>query len=366
MGQVCLQVEKLTVGYHGIPLIRDISFSLKKGEILTIIGPNGAGKSTVLRSIAGQLPPLGGTVLLSGEEFLTLRSAERAKRVAFVFTDRVKSEYLTCEEVVASGRYPYTGSFGVLSAHDREVIEEGMELLKVKELRDKEFEKLSDGQRQRVMLARAFCQEPEVLLLDEPTSFLDIRYKLEFLSLLQEMKRKKELTVILSLHELDLADRISDQLLCLKGEYVDHFGTPENTFSGEYLRQLFDIETGWFDDAGGAAELKRPGGTPEIFVIAGAGSGRDVYRRLQREGRAFVTGILPVSDLDYPIAKALAAEVIEAPAYEPVTEEQMKCAFSRMDACREVICARSSFGSLEHRNRRLYDYAVEHGKLRSV
>lgn len=245
MEQVCVEVQKLTIGYHGMSLIRDISFSLQKGEILTVIGPNGAGKSTFLKSMAGQLAPLGGRVLLGGEELSCLTRRERAKRVAFVFTDRLRSEYLTCFEVVASGRYPYTGSFGLLSDHDREVIREGMELMQVEGLRDREMKTLSDGQRQRVLLARAFCQEPELLLLDEPTSFLDIRYKLELLSLLKEMKRKRDMTVILSLHELELADRISDKLLCLKNGCVDRFGTPEDIFSDDYIRQLFDIGTDW-------------------------------------------------------------------------------------------------------------------------
>lgn len=241
MEQACVEVQKLDIGYHGSPLIRDISFTLQKGEILTVIGPNGAGKSTFLKSMAGQLAPLGGRVMLGGEELCRLTRRERAKRVAFVFTGRLQSEYLTCFEVAASGRYPYTGGFGLLSGHDREVIREGMELMQVEGLRDREMKTLSDGQRQRVLLARAFCQEPELLLLDEPTSFLDIRYKLEFLSLLKEMRRKRDMTVILSLHELSLAERISDKLLCLKDGSVDRFGTPEDIFTEDYIRHLFDI-----------------------------------------------------------------------------------------------------------------------------
>ncbi len=250
MEQIFFQAEKLTAGYHGLPLIRDLTFSLKKGEILTVIGPNGAGKSTLLKSIAGLLEPLGGKVVLGDGELDSLPRAERAKRVAFVFTDRVRSEYLTCGEVVASGRYPYTGRFGLLSNRDRDVIEEGIELLRIRELRDREFDTLSDGQRQRVLLARAFCQEPELLLLDEPTSFLDIRYKLEFLSLLQEMRRGRDMTVILSLHELELARRISDRLLCLKDGRMDRFGEPQSIFSGDYIRHLFDLQADWFDETG--------------------------------------------------------------------------------------------------------------------
>lgn len=116
-----------------------------------------------------------------------------------------------------------------------------MDLIRVTEIRDTDFRKISDGQRQRVMLARAICQEPEILILDEPISYLDIRHKLEFLSVLQEMREKKQLTVLMSMHELELAKIISDRILCLKGEYVLRYGTPEEIFESDFIEQLFDI-----------------------------------------------------------------------------------------------------------------------------
>ena len=129
----------------------------------------------------------------------------------------------------------------MLSSKDKEIVENTMKLVKVEELREKDFKKISDGQRQRIMLARALCQEPEIVLLDEPTSFLDIRHKLEFLSILEKMKEDKKLTVIMSVHELDIAQKISDRILCLKGDTVDKFGTPEEVFTEEYIRNLFDV-----------------------------------------------------------------------------------------------------------------------------
>ena len=125
---------------------------------------------------------------------------------------------------------------------DIETVENTMKLVGVDELKDKDFKKISDGQRQRIMLARALCQEPEIVLLDEPTSFLDIRHKLEFLSILEKMKDERKLTVIMSVHELDIAQKISDRILCLKGDNVDRFDTPEEVFTGEYISSLFDIK----------------------------------------------------------------------------------------------------------------------------
>jgi len=241
MEQYYFQTKKMCVGYDGNPVIKDVEIALPKGEILTLIGPNGAGKSTVLKSIAGQLRLLGGAVYL-GEELLSeMAGSKRAKKVSVVFPQRLQTEFMTCQDVVATGRYPYTGRFGILSKHDEHIVDEVMELVHVREIGDQDFRKISDGQRQRVLLARAICQEPKLLLLDEPTSYLDIRYQLEFLSILQQLRKEKGLTVIMSLHELELAKRISDKLLCLKGVYVDRYGTPAEIFKDGYIGQLFDI-----------------------------------------------------------------------------------------------------------------------------
>ena len=232
------------MGYHGVPLIKNIEICLKKGEILTLIGPNGAGKTTILKSIIRQLEPIGGVARLEGQEIGKLSGNELSKKLSVVLTERVRPELMTCEDVVATGRYPYTGRFGLLSREDWSLVREAMELVHVEELRQRDFTKISDGQKQRVMLARAICQEPDIIVLDEPTSFLDIRYKLEFLSILQRMSREKNLSVIMSLHELELAGRISHKLLCVKGDKVDRFGTPEEIFTPGYISDLYGMTAG--------------------------------------------------------------------------------------------------------------------------
>lgn len=351
------KAEKMSVGYGKQPLIGNIEIELKKGEILTLIGPNGAGKSTILRSIAKQLSFLAGTVYINDKDIKKMSGTELSQRMAVVLTDKLRTEMMTCEDVVATGRYPYTGRFGILSKGDFDVVKEAMELVQVTALKDKDFTRISDGQRQRVMLARAICQEPEIIILDEPTSFLDVKYKLEFLSILQEMQRQKKLTVIMSLHELDLAQRISDKVLCVKGKYIERFGTPEEVFEKGYLSKLFDIAVGSFEEESGSMELARAEGDVKTFVIAGGGSGRNVYRSLQRQGIPFVTGILYQNDLDYPVAKALAAEVIEAESFEPISEDVLELAKKRLKSCEKVICCREHFGTFEQANRELLDYA---------
>ena len=356
------RTENMTVGYQGIPLIHQVDIEVKRGEILTLMGPNGAGKSTLLKSMAGQLALLGGTVFLNDQDFLKQDGRTRARKMAAVFTEKTQPERMTSEEVVEAGRYPYTGTFGFLSPEDHRAVEAAMELVGVTGLRHQDFRTLSDGQRQRVILARAVCQEPEIILLDEPTSYLDIKHKLEFLSTLQKLTREKQCTVILSLHELDLAERISDRILCVKGDTVERFGTPEEVFVPGYIRELFGITAGSFDEESVSPELAAPEGKPEVFVIGGGGSGRSCYRKLQREGIPFYSGILFQNDLDYPVSLALAAETLAAEAFTPVSGELLERARQRLAACHTVYCCRTSFGEGEQANRELLTCARKMGK----
>jgi iron complex transport system ATP-binding protein len=357
------KTEQMSVGYQGKPLIQNIEIGLHKGEILTLIGPNGAGKSTILKSIAKQLKLIGGVVYLDKKEMDQLSGTELSQRMAVVFTEKLKTELMTCEDVVATGRYPYTGHFGILSKEDYVIIEEAMDLVHVTEIRNQDFTKISDGQRQRVMLARAICQEPEIIILDEPTSFLDVKYKLEFLSALQELRMRKGLTVIMSIHELELAERVSDRILCVNKEYVVRFGKQEEIFRSGYIKSLFGIEIGSFDEENGSMELEAARGEVDLFVIAGGGSGRSTYRRLQRERKAFISGIIYENDLDFPVARALAAELFAVKAFEPVDKFTLEKAKKAIDSCSKVICCRKKFGSLEIANKELLEYAYKSGKV---
>lgn len=187
-----LHTDGLSVGYHGKELIKEIGISLKRGEIVTLIGPNGAGKSTILKTIAKQLQEICGSVYVENTSLCELPEKELAKKMSIVFTERITPELMTVADVVAMGRYPYTGGLGILTPKDEAVVAQCMEQIRISPLKERNFMSLSDGQKQRVLLAKALCQEPEILILDEPTSYLDVKYKLEFLSMLQEMTRKKK------------------------------------------------------------------------------------------------------------------------------------------------------------------------------
>ena len=153
--------------------------------------------------------------------------------------------------MVEMGRYPYTNSFGTISSADKEIVDECMELTSIKDIKDKSFLKLSDGQRQRVLLARAICQRPKVLILDEPTSFLDVKYKMEFLTTLKMLSRKMGFSVLMSLHELDMAKQIADKVICIKNDKIDRIGNVDEIFNDGYIKKLFDITSGDFDERTG-------------------------------------------------------------------------------------------------------------------
>lgn len=356
MSEYYFRTSDLAVGYNGKPLIRDIEIRLRAGEILTLIGPNGSGKSTILKSITKHLSAIRGDSFIADASVNAMSYKALSKKLAVVLTERLRGELLTCWDVVATGRYPYTNALGILDAEDREKVFAAMERVHAADLADKDFSAISDGQRQRILLARAICQEPEIIVLDEPTSFLDIRHKLELLSILRSMAKEKGITVILSLHEIDLAQKLSDKIMCVSGETISHFGTPDEIFREEIIHDLYGLEKGSFNLTFGSVELPAPAGEPRVFVISGCGSGVRVFRRLQKEGTPFYAGILYENDVDLQVAAPLAARVITETPFMPIRDETYDAALALMKQCDAVIRTRFPIGES---NRRLADLIRE-------
>ena len=349
MADFYLQMQNLSVGYNGKPLISDINIGVGRGEIVTLIGPNGSGKSTILKSISRQLKLIGGNVVFEEKSIHQMSYKELSTKMAVVLTDRMKPELMTCHDVVATGRYPYTGRLGILSAEDERKVEEAMEAVHAGELGGRDFNTISDGQRQRVLLARAICQEPEIIILDEPTSFLDIRHKLELLSILRKMAREKQITVVMSLHEIDLAQKISDKILCVQRGVISHYGRPEEIFREESIRELYEIDNGFFDPCFGSIELPKQEGIPEVFVLSSCGTGIPIYRQLQKEQIPFAAGILYTNDVDYQLARLLAAVVITEEPFQEISEDTYVKALETMRQCRRIINAGVTIGACNRR-----------------
>jgi len=357
MSDFYFSTQQLTVGYDGVPLIHDITIDIARGEIVTLIGPNGSGKSTILKSITRQLKMIGGQVFIASEELRKLSYKDLSTKMAVVLTERMKPELMTCRDIVATGRYPYTGRLGILSAQDEAKMEEAMAAVHALDLRNRDFNAISDGQRQRVLLARAICQEPEIIILDEPTSFLDIRHKLQLLSILRGMAKQKGITVIMSLHEIDLAQKISDKIICVKGDHIARAGEPDKVFDEDAIRDLYEIDQGTFDPVFGSIELPRPVGEPQVLVLSACGTGIPVFRRLQKQGVPFVAGILYTNDIDYRLARVLAMEVIEEKPFMPISDAAFNRALYWLDRCPRVINAGVEIGETNKRMAELIERA---------
>ena len=250
-----LRVAHLDVGYVGRTVVADVNFAVDAGQIVTLIGPNGAGKSTILRTVAGLLAPLAGSVLICGDALGDLPARERARRVSVSLTQRPGADLLTCEDVVSMGRQPFTGTLGVLAEADRACVREAMGLVRIEDLRDRLFSQLSDGQRQRVLLARAICQQPQLMVLDEPTSYLDIRHQMELLGVLRELVATRAMGIVMSLHELPWALRASDVLVCVGDGHVIAQGNPDEIRASAVVDGLYGLEPGVYDPWTGVAEL---------------------------------------------------------------------------------------------------------------
>ena len=301
--------EHLTVGYDKMPLIKDVNLQVRPGEILTLIGPNGSGKSTILKTITRQLKQIGGTVYLGKETMRGMGDNEVSRRLSMVMTERVRTELMSGREVVASGRYPYTGRLGILSPEDWEKVDEAIALVHAKEVQEQDFMKISDGQRQRLMLARAIAQDTKILVLDEPTSYLDMGFKLDILANIRLLARERNLAIVMSLHELDLAQKISDTIACVKGDRIDRIGTPEEIFAGDYVQKLYGVAKENFDPLTGQVFFPKNAQAPKVFVIGGGGAGIPVYHCLQRQNIPFAAGILQENDVEFAAAKAMAVPV---------------------------------------------------------
>lgn len=240
MNNCILKTNNLAIGYGKKVIVDNISIEIEKGKITSCIGPNGSGKSTLLKVLSGLMTAVSGEVFIENKSLSELSDMDKARIIAVMMTGYSKTEFMSCQEVVSLGRYPYTGRFGILSREDVKHVNEAMTLVGVEDLRDRDFMKLSDGQRQRVLLARAICQQPKLLIMDEPTTYLDISYKLELLSILRKLVDDIGLTVLMSVHDLELAKRISDNVIYVSDNKC-RMDRVDNVFTDEFIMDLYNV-----------------------------------------------------------------------------------------------------------------------------
>ena len=274
-----LTTEHLTVGYrtnrqdHAVA--KALQLTVPVGQLICLLGPNGSGKSTLLRTLAGMQPPLAGDIQLLGHPLATLTASQRATQLAIVLTEPPYAN-LTVYDLVAMGRYPYTGSLGRLSEDDQRTIVEAMEVTRVQHFADRRVGTLSDGERQKVMIARAVAQDTPLLILDEPTAHLDVPNRTAILRLLQQLAHQHQRAVLLSTHALDLALQMADRLWLLHQGTI-RTGVPEDlvldgtlasVFAHEHENITFDLHAGMFRvTPSGGRTIGLSGPMPGVFWV---------------------------------------------------------------------------------------------------
>lgn len=277
-----LQLQDITLGYAqrqgGRRLLAEhLSLEVPEGELIALLGRNGVGKSTLLRVLAGVRRPLHGEVSLDGVELSAMTARDRARRIAFVTTEQVTVAHLRVREVVAMGRAPYTGWFGTLSEEDGRVVDEALERVGMAAFRDKPLETLSDGERQRVMIARALAQDTPLMLLDEPTAFLDLPNRYQVALLLRDLAHDTGKTVVYSSHDLSTAVQLCDALWVMTARGVAA-GAPEDLMRGGALNAMFEGTPLTLTTEGGV-RLERP---IEWGVVMETGADRQLARWAER------------------------------------------------------------------------------------
>lgn len=285
-----LKVSNLSIGYKGGTaqekrVAGPISLEMDSGELICLLGPNGVGKSTFLRTISGLQNAIEGKVELDGENVAKLRPAQTAKKLSLVLTDSVKSGNLDVYSLVSLGRFPYSGWLGRLTAEDKKTIQWAIESTHIEQFLNRKIGQLSDGECQKVMLARALAQNTPLIILDEPTAHLDLPSRIELMRLLHQLAKKTKKAILISTHELDLALQVADKIWLLKRDGTLDCGTPEDLVLNGTFESAFDKAGIVFDKTTGTFNIHQNKGK-SIFVAGNNAAAFWTKRALQRYGFA--------------------------------------------------------------------------------
>ena len=253
MRREMLHIDSLTIGYKkSDPILSNISMSTHEGELICLMGPNGVGKTTLLRTLSGILPPLNGNIRIDGTNSNALTSQERASRISIVLTDPISSGAMTGLDVISMGRYPYQGWLGKIRKEDQAIINGSIEITATRQIVSKPISEMSDGQRQKILIARAVAQDCPIMILDEPNSHLDLNNRVEIMKMLKSLTREKSRSVLIATHELDLALQMADQIWLIDPSGELRSGIPEDLVLSDYIDEAFklkgfDLKTGRVD-----------------------------------------------------------------------------------------------------------------------
>ena len=358
---VCLEVHNVAFSYRAREVLQGITFRVSQGDLVGLIGPNGSGKTTLLKTISRSLFPKCGRVLLQEKDLLSLSSRELAQRLGVVGQEEETDFPFRVWEVVLMGRFPHLVRFREETRLDKEKAWKALELTRISHLAERLITELSGGEKQKVLLARALAQEPEILLLDEPTSHLDISHQIELLDLINHLRYTQRLTVIMSLHDINLASQYCDCLILLHEGKIFSLGAPEEVLTQESMQKVFGSQV-WvtFHPAHGRPQilllprLSAAGGMdksegkghsgPRVHIIGGGGMAAPLLDSLVSRGFAVTLGIVNINDGDWERGRFLGINMSEAPPFSSFTAAQYKANLDLMRQAEFIVLADIPFG----------------------
>ncbi|MCP8317316.1 MAG: ABC transporter ATP-binding protein [archaeon] len=351
---VNIEIEGVHFNYKSIKALESLTAKIESGSFVGLLGPNGSGKTTLLKCLSGLLKPRIGSIYFDGKKLEILSGNELAKNFSIVLTNAIDTPQMEVFDIVATARHPWTGWLGSLSTKDINSINEALEILDIKDLVTRRFNELSDGQKQKVLIARALAQEARVLLLDEPVAHLDIKHQVEVLGLIKRITKEKDLITIGALHDVNLASLFCDSAILLSEGRIVSIGPIDTVLTDENIERVFHV----------SAIVKKhpitnslyvvPLCTPElksvqpralkVHIICGGGTGASLMRILLEHGYKISVGVLNVLDTDYEVACTLGIPVVSEAPFSSITEEVHKTNLNKIGNANVVILTDAPFG----------------------
>jgi iron complex transport system ATP-binding protein len=375
MSVAVIEICDVTCKYDTVKVLEEVNFKIRRGSFTGIIGPNGSGKSTLLKIISKALKPNRGTVWLNEQNIYHLKAQAIAQQMAVVPQETVISFPFLVKEVVMMGRSPYLGLWQAEGKRDYVICHQAMQLTNTLPLANRPVTTLSGGEKQRVIIAQALTQEPEVLLLDEPTSHLDINHQLEIMELLQRLNQEQKLTIVAVFHDLNLAAQYCDQIILLHQGKIYALGKPEEVLIKKNIQEVYQTKVliekhsltgrpyltllpGNIFLTAQKARLKNK----HIHVICGGGAGTNILRFLVSQGYTITAGVLNKGDVDLETAKTLDITVIEEAPFMPVSQASHCLNLEMIQKADACLVACIPFGHGNIKNLEAVAFALEKGK----
>lgn len=348
-----LSIRDLNVSFGKNQILKNINLDIKKGEFLTIIGPNGCGKTTLLKSISKLISVEKKSIFIENKDISSIKIKEMAKIISAVPQNTDVTYEFTCYDVVMMGRYPYVNRLKGESKDDIDIVEYAMDMTNVMHLKNRLFTAVSGGERQRVVLAQAIAQDPEIILLDEPISNLDPQYQVEILDVIKKLSIEKNLTVVAVLHDLNFTSMYSDKIVLMKKGSIFKTGDADEVLTKENIKQVFDTEVlvskspvvnkpHIYQKTKGFFEKTKS----NIHIICGGGSGSDLIHELHHRGYILNTCVLNHGDMDWNTAKECKIKFVEEDPFNKITKKSYLNNLENIKQSNAVIICPTYFSNM--------------------